>query len=399
MSSPPNSTNCVHDAEERPQFENANITPISLAVSYAYPTYEELKRVSLGDKEAVERGADPRHVYSRNTNPTVRTLEKKMAMLEGAEACTSFSTGMAAISNTLYTFLDSGDRVVSIRHTYGGTAQLFLNNLPRRGILPCLVDTEDEDELIRQIRSEPLKMVYLESPTNPTLKILDIERISHVAHEAGALVVVDNTFASPINQNPLQLGADLVIHSATKYLNGHGDAMGGFLCGSAELVNHVFHTREIEGATLQAFDAYLILRGLKTLKLRVEKHNSNAQAVAEFLESHPKVKQVYYPSLPTHPRHEVAKRQMKGYGGMLSFELDGGEEEVARFLNRLKLPALAASLGAIHALISTPCSSSHVECSVEERKSLNISESLVRLSVGIEESADLIADIDQALKD
>ena len=403
------STVCVWSAEDQPHWESSITVPISHAVTYAYPDYKTLKEVSEGDKNRVQAGGQPRHVYSRNTSPTVRVLETKMAILEGAEACTSFSTGMGAISNTLETFLAQGDKVVSIRDTYGGTAQMFLNILPRSGVEVELCDTLDEEAIVSAIENSQsnLKLVYIESPTNPTLKIVNIQRLAEKAHQKGALLVVDNTFATPINQNPLKIGADLVVHSGTKYLNGHGDAMAGFVCGSSELVYQVYHTREIKGATLDPWSAYLIIRGLKTLDLRVQRHNDNAMRIATFLSYHPMVYSVNYPGLESHPKHSVAKSQKTstgGYGGMLSFtvkaknsEDEGDETDMANVLDRLKLAFLAPSLGHVETLIGPPSATSHVECTREERAELGISESLIRLSVGIENVEDLINDLDNAL--
>jgi cystathionine gamma-synthase len=241
-------------------------------------------------------------------------------------------------------------------------------------------------------------MVYLETPTNPTLKIVDIARLSQAARNVGAIVVVDNTFATPINQNPLELGADLVIHSATKFLCGHSDAMGGVLAGSEELVRKVFQFREINGASLQADPAYLIARGMKTLELRIERQNASAQRIAEFLKAHPKVNEVYYPGLKTHKDHAIAARQMRGFGGILSFSLTGGYELVKKFLPSLRLVHLAASLGSVSTLAGPPRTTSHVELTEEQRRQLGIPESLIRYSVGIENADDLIADLDGALK-
>ena len=329
------------------------------------------------------------------SNPTVQSFEDKVKILEGAERCISFTTGMAAISNTIYTFLQPGDRIVTIKDTYGGTNKIFLEFLPKINVDVELCDTTDHDMLEREV-GKGCKMVYLETPTNPTLKVVDLQRIIKKAKEVGALVVVDNTFATPINQNPLEFGADLVIHSATKYLGGHADALGGVVCGSEELVNQVFHYREINGATLQPMAAYLLLRGMKTLDIRVQRQNENAMKVAQYLEKHPEVDAVYYPGLESNEGHEIAKKQMRGFGGMLSFTLKGGVEAVKEFMPKLKYAHRAANLGAVETTVGPPRTTSHVENTPEERKAMGISEGLIRYSAGIEDINDLIADLEQA---
>lgn len=366
----------------------ATVMPVFHGVTYAYDDLDEWRAVALGEQAG--------HIYSRNTNPGVAVFEAKLAALEGAEAATSFSTGMAAISNILFTFLSPGDRVVSIRDTYGGTNKLFIEFLPRFGIEAVLCDTGDHEAIEAEV-AKGCRMLYLETPTNPTLKVLDIARLAKAARAAGAMVVVDNTFATPINQNPLALGADLVLHSATKFLGGHSDAMGGVVCGSSDLIAQLFHFREINGASLDAMSSFLLTRGVRTLALRVERQNQTAQAVAEYLQAHPKVAAVYYPGLPEHPGHEIARAQMKGFGGVLSFDLAGGFDAMAAMLKRLKLAHRAASLGSVGTLAGPPATTSHVELSAEERARAGIPEGLLRYSVGIESADDLIADLEQAL--
>ncbi len=364
-------------------------TPIVNSVAFAYHDLEQWHQVSLGHAEG--------YIYSRNTNPTVHALEQKIRLLEGAEAATSFSTGMAAISNTLFTFLTAGKRVVSLKDTYGGTSKIFLDFLPHYQVEVKLCNTTDHEELELEI-AKGCDLVYLETPTNPTLKVVDIARLAAAAHKAGAIVVVDNTFATPINQNPLQLGADLVVHSATKFLCGHSDAMGGLLAGKKELVQKVYQFREINGASLQADPAYMIARGMKTLELRIERQNASALQIARFLKAHPKVKDVYYPGLETHPGHAIAKDQMRGFGGMMSFALDGDYNKVRQLLTSLKLVHLAASLGSVSTLAGPPRTTSHVELTEAQRALLGIPEGLVRYSVGIEQVDDLLQDLDEALK-
>jgi cystathionine gamma-synthase len=381
-------TASVWAGESQLFYEGSSTVPIVNTVTYAYDDLDEWYDVARGKKEG--------HIYSRNTNPTVAVLEEKIRQLEQAEAATSFSTGMAGISNTLFALLEPGDRVVSIKDSYGGTSKMFLEFLPRLNIEVELCETEDHEQLEREI-AKGCKMVYLESPTNPTLKIVDLERIATAAKKADAIVVADNTFGSPINQNPLALGVDLVIHSATKFLGGHSDTLCGLVCGKKELIQTIFDYREITGATLHPETAYNVIRGMKTLELRVNRQNENAMAVATFLDQHPKVSQVYYPGLENHTGHDIAKKQMRGFGGVLSFELEGGYENVKTLLHNLKYVHLAASLGSVTTLAGPPRTTSHVELSEEQRKQLGISESLIRYSVGIENKEDLIGDLEEAL--
>lgn len=381
-------TASVWAGEDEDFYHGAITSPIVKSVTFAYKDLDEWHNVSLGKSEG--------YIYSRNTNPTVHVLEEKIRILEGAEAATSFATGMGAISNTLFTFLTPGKRVVSVKDTYGGASKIFLDFLPGYNVNVKLCATTDHEELEAEI-AKGCDLLYLETPTNPTLKIIDIKRLCAAAKKVGAIVVVDNTFASPVNQNPLKLGADLVIHSATKFLCGHSDAMGGVLVGKKELVHKVFQFREINGASLQADPAYLIARGMKTLELRIERQNASALKIARYLKSHPKVSDVFYPGLETHPGHSIAKEQMSGFGGILSFSLDGDYEWVKKFLTQLKLVHLAASLGSVGTLAGPPRTTSHVELTEEQRKLLGIPESLIRYSVGIENVEDLLGDIEKAL--
>ena len=376
--------------QEYELYERSTQVPVVHSVSFAYKDIDTWHKVALNEAEG--------HIYSRNTNPTVRAFEDKVKVLEGAEAATSFSSGMAAISNTLATFLTTGDRIVSIKDSYGGTNVIFNEFLPPLGIEVSLCETGDYEQLEAEI-SKGCQVLYLETPTNPTIKITDIKRLSLVAKKVGALVVVDNTFATPINQNPLELGADITLHSASKYLGGHADALGGVICGNQDLVKKVYHYREINGATLAPMDAYSLLRGMKTLKLRVQRQNENAMMVANYLQNHPAVEQVNYPGLASHPDHEIAKMQMHGgYGGMLSFAVKGGLDAIKEFLPKLNYAHMAANLGCVETVVGPPSTTSHVECSAEERMAAGIPEGLVRYSTGIEDVEDLIADLEQALK-
>ncbi|MBX3143785.1 MAG: cystathionine gamma-synthase family protein [Trueperaceae bacterium] len=366
----------------------ATQVPVVHSVAFGYDDLDLWRDVSLGRA--------PGHIYGRNTNPTTAVFEEKLRLLEGAEACTSFATGMAGISATLFALLSPGQRVVSVKDTYGGTNRIFLDYLPRFGIQATLCETHDEAQILAAIDAG-CDLVYLETPTNPTCKVLDIALLAKRAKAQGAVVVVDNTFATPINQSPLRLRADLVIHSATKYLGGHADALGGALCGNAELVERVFRFREITGATIAPDSAYMLLRGMKTLHLRVARQNENAMRIARYLDAHDFVERVFFPGLESHPNHEVAKRQMRGFGGMLSFQLKGDFEAVKDLLPRLKFAHRAANLGAVETTVAPPRTGSHVELTTEERAAMGIPETLIRYSAGIEDADDLIADLEQAL--
>jgi cystathionine gamma-synthase len=370
-------------------WERSTQVPVVHSVSFGYQDIDQWMDVALGKQEG--------HIYGRNTNPTVAAFEDKIRILENAAAATSFSTGMAAISNTLFTLLSPGDRVVSVKDTYGGTNVVFLEFLPRFQVDVSLCDTTDHEAIESEI-AKGCKVLYLETPTNPTLKVIDLARLIKKGHEVNATVVVDNTFATPINQNPLALGADLVVHSATKFLGGHADALGGIVCGSQELVERIYHYREINGATLHPMAAYLLLRGMKTLHLRIRQQNESALKIAQFLETHDFVEAVHYPGLPSHEGHAIAASQMSGFGGVLSFSLQGGFDGVREFVPRLRYAHAAANLGAVETVVGPPATTSHVECTPEERAAMGIPESLIRYSVGIEDTDDLIADLRQALK-
>ena len=379
----------VWAGEEEYLMQGATQVPVVHSVSFGYRDVDEWLDVALGRK--------PGHIYGRNTNPTVAVFEDKVRQLEGAEAATSAATGMGIISSALFALLSPGDRVVSVKDTYGGTNRLFTEFLPRFGVQVTLCETTDH-EAIEAAVAQGCQLLYLESPTNPTVKVLDLARLAAAGRQAGAVVMVDNTFATPINQNPLQLGADLVLHSATKFLGGHADALGGVVCGRKEWVERIFHFREINGATLDPTAAYLLLRGMKTLHLRVRQQNESALRIARFLASHPAVERVYYPGLESHEGHDIARQQMRGFGGVLSFMLkENTFNAVRRFLPRLRLAHAAANLGAVETVVGPPATTSHVECTAEQRAAMGIPESLIRYSVGIEDTEDLIADLDQAL--
>lgn len=386
---PKSGTLAVWAGENAPFWERSTQVPVVHSVSFGYDNMDDWLKVGKGEASG--------HIYSRNTNPTVQAFEEKVRRLESAAATTSFASGMAAISNTLFALLSPGDRVVSIKDSYGGTNKLFVEFLPRFGIEVTLCDTTDH-EAIEKALTAGCGLLYLESPTNPTLKVVDIARLANAAQQAGALVVVDNTFATPILQKPLKLGADLVLHSATKFLGGHADALGGVVCGDPNLIERIYHYREINGAVLDPSAAYMLLRGMKTLHLRVRHQSESALKIARYLDTHPAVEEVFYPGLESHPQHEIARSQMMAFGGVLSFMIRGGFDAVRKVLPRLRYAHRAANLGAVETIAGPPATTSHVECSEEERTAMGIPESLVRYSVGIEDSDDLIADLDQALE-
>lgn len=381
-------TRCVKAGESDHTAFRSILVPIFQNSAFTYPDIDEWREVGLFRK--------PGDTYSRTTNPTVRAFEEKVAALEGAEDAAAFASGMAVISDTLFSLLRPGDRVVSVKDSYGATYLHFAEILPQFGIKAEICDTTDY-EALEQAIAQGCKMVYLETPTNPTLKIVDIARMAAAAKRVGAVTVVDNTFATPINQNPLALGADLVLHSATKYLGGHNDVVGGVVCGSRDLVWKVFSWRNLTGACMDPHAAFLFIRGLKTLHLRVRWQNESAMRIAQFLQDHPKVTEVHYPGLPGHLHHDVAARQMSGFGGMLSFALKGGLDGVRRFIPLLKVPYPAPNLGQVNSIVGPPATTSHIECTEEEMAAAGIPAGLVRYSVGIEDPDDLIEDLQQAL--
>ncbi len=383
------STCSVWAGEDEYLMQNATQVPVVHSVSFGYKDIAEWQDVALGKKKG--------HIYGRNTNPTVEVFEKKICQLEGAEAATSAATGMGIISSTLFALLAPGKRVVSVKDTYGGTNKIFIEFLPRYNVKVTLCDTTDHEAIESEI-AKGCDVLYLETPTNPTIKIIDLARLAAAGKKVGATVVVDNTFATPINQAPLELGADLVLHSATKFLGGHADALGGVICGKKELIEQIYHFREINGATLDPMSAYLLLRGMKTLALRIERQNQNAFAIARHLQAHPLVKEVFYPGLENHQGHAIAKKQMKGFGAMLSFTLkEGSLAAVGKVISGFKYAHAAANLGAVETIVGPPATTSHVECSKEERRAMGIPESLIRYSSGIEDIQDLTDDLDRAL--
>ena len=340
------------------------------------------------------------YIYTRLGNPTTTVLENKIAALEEGEAAVATSSGMGAISSTLWTVLKAGDHVVTDKTLYGCTFALMCHGLTRFGIDVTFVDTSNLDE-VKNVIKENTRVVYLETPANPNLKIVDLEALSKLAHKnPNTLVIVDNTFATPYMQKPLKLGADIVVHSVTKYINGHGDVIAGLVITNKELADQIRFVglKDMTGAVLGPQDAYYIIRGMKTFEIRMERHCKNAKKVVEFLNKHPKIERVYYPGLETHPGHEIAKKQMKDFGAMISFELKGGFEAGKTLLNNLKLCSLAVSLGDTETLIQHPASMTHSPYTKEEREAAGITDGLVRLSVGLENVEDIIADLEQGLE-
>lgn len=334
--------------------------------------------------------------YSRSGNPTRAALEKNLASLENGNYAFAFSSGLAAISTVLL-LLKPGDHVVSIDNVYGGTFRLFKQVFERWGISFSLVPFAAGEELEEHIQ-ENTRLIWLESPTNPLFKVIDIESVCKIAKKKGVLTAIDNTFATPYFQNPLDLGADIVVHSMTKYIGGHSDVVAGcIVVNDEELAQRVYFHQNAVGAVLSPFDCNTVLKGIKTLALRMQHHEQNALQVAQFLSAHSKVKQVYYPGLKDHPGHEIARRQMTGFGGVLSFELEGDINTAVEFLESLHTISLAISLGAVESLIEHPASMTHAAVPKHEREKVGLYDTLIRLSVGVEDVGDIIADLDQAL--
>jgi cystathionine beta-lyase/cystathionine gamma-synthase len=373
------STICIHAGQTPDPSTGAIITPIFQTSTYVQD--------ELGKHKGFE--------YARTQNPTRAALEGNVAAIEGGKAAFAYASGMAAIG-AISTLLKSGDHVVVTDNTYGGTFRLFDKVLTKYGMEFSYVDTS-RPELIEAAMRPTTKMLFVETPTNPVMRLTDLAQAASLAHAHGARFVVDNTFASPAVQRPIEFGADLVVHSTTKYLNGHSDSVGGIVVAvQDEEIEWLRFIQNTEGAILSPFDSWLVLRGTKTLTVRMAQHNTNAMALAEFLAGHRKISQVLYPGLASHPQHDLAKRQMRGFGGMLSFDV--GTFEAARcVMNRVRLMSLAESLGGVETLISHPATMTHASVPPARRKEIGLTDSLVRISVGIEDPADLIADLEQAL--
>lgn len=383
------STRCVH-AGESLDVQGAIHMPLYNHATFGFKNTRALLDVVEG------RNPDG-NLYTRSgSNPTIRALEKKCAALEDGEACCAFSSGMAAAAATFLAICSAGDHIVCVGDVYGGTFELLQENLSTLGIETTFMLDHELGALAEHIQANT-KLVFFETPSNPNLKVLDIAWIAQIARVKQVLTVVDNTFASPINQHPLALGADLVIHSATKYLGGHSDLTGGVVIGSMELLDPIARWRKSLGQIMAPEVAFLLARSIRTLSVRVLAQNRSALLVAEFLKTHEHVLRVNYPGLPASPGYAVAKKQMLGFGGMLSFVYDGDTSATAAVIDRLQLFSIAASLGGVESLVTQPMTTSHHDMSLEERSKRDIPDGLVRLSIGLEDADDLIADLEQAL--
>ena len=381
-------TELIHAGEVDRGVATPLTTPIYETTTFVFDNAQEVA--------AYNEGRSARFLYSRYTNPTVVSVEQKLAAVDHAEAALVFSSGMGATATILLAHLKAGDEILCGAAIYGGTLHLLQDLLASLGIAPRFISL-DELANLERVFTDRTRVVWFESPINPTLRCVDIRRVSEACRARGVTSVIDNTFASPINQLPLALGIDLAMQSATKYLNGHSDVTGGVVTGSTALVAPIEKARRLVGTVMDPQPAYALGRGLKTLPLRVAKHNGNAQAVAEFLESDHRVGQVYYPGLTSHPDHEIAERQMSGFGGMVCFDLDGRYDRAERVYDRLQIVKRAASLGGIESLISMPVLTSQWGHSDEQLRAAGVTRGMLRLSVGLEDAADLIADLDQAL--
>ena len=387
---PKDSTLAGHGGEERRKAHDAVTTPIVCTATYAFQDTAEIVRYFDGELEREE--------YGRYGNPTVRAAERKIAALEGAEDCALFASGMAAVTTTMFELLKSGDHVILTSDCYRRTRQFVRTFLSRFGVAHTLVEPGDTAALAAAVQPGKTRLIVSESPTNPYLRVADLRALAEVRDRfRGINLLIDSTFATPMNQRALELGADLSIQSCTKYLAGHNDVLAGAISGRAPLIAAIRDLRGVLGGNLDPHAAYLLVRGLKTLSLRVERQNRTALQVAQWLESQRRVRRVFYPGLPSHPDHKVAREQMKGFGGVVSFLLDGGLREASRFVDACKLATIAPSLGGVETLIEQPALMSYYELTTAEREAIGIYDSLIRLSVGIEDADDLIADLAQAL--
>ncbi len=382
-------TKVVHAGQEPDRSTGAVVVPIYETSTFAFSDAEQGARRFTGAEEG--------YIYTRLGNPTTRALERSLAELEEGEDARACASGMAAINTAVLSLVNKGDHVVTTKSLYGGTAKLFFDILPKFGVQFAVVDLSEPKNVEGAIR-ENTKIIYVETPANPTMKLTDIKATSKIAKEHGIITMVDNTFMSPYFQQPLKLGADVSIHSLTKYLSGHSDVIGGAIITSKAIIGLIDPVLRNTGATLGPFDAWLILRGIKTLAVRLDRHNKNALKIASFLETHPKVETVNYPGLQSHPQHDLARKQMAGFGGVLSFEVKGGLTAAKKLMNAVRLCTLAVSLGAVETLIEHPASMTHFIVPKEERLKTGITDSLVRLAVGIEDAEDIISDLDQALE-
>jgi len=381
-------TKAIHGGTN-PDNNKSVATPIYQTSTFRFDTVEEGARLG--------QDIGPGYYYTRWGNPTGRVFEEKIALLEGAEDALATSSGMAAISTAVLSLVKKGDHVVAPRAIYQATYELFQEILPDFGVEVTFLDVPTVEAYEHALRQNT-RLLYIETPNNPLLQITDIAAVCSLARAHGAMTIADNTFATPYNQNPISLGVDVVVHSATKYIGGHSDVTAGVILGSREVIQRIKHRFRIYGSVLDPFASWLLIRGLKTLGVRMERHNANAQRLAEFLASHPAVERVYYPGLPSHPGHEIARRQMRGFGGLLSFEVKGGFDAGVRCVEALRVCTLAVSLGGVETLVTHPASTSSVGIPREERIRAGITDGLIRVSVGIEDIEDLLRDFDQALR-
>jgi cystathionine gamma-synthase len=382
------STRAVHAGEAREKAGNAVTTAIFQTATYVFRDSHELVDYMEGNIEREE--------YGRYGNPTQRAVERKLAALDGGEAALLFSTGMCAITTTLLAMLGRGSHLVLTEDGYRRTRQFCRTLLHRLGIECTFVETGNYEALEASIRPTT-RLIFSESPTNPHLRVMDLERLVAIGRERNVKIAIDSTFATPYNQRPMDFGIDLVIHSATKYLGGHNDLMAGVVVGSRGLVSAIRDMQAMLGGITDPHTAYLLLRGMKTLGIRLRKQNENGITVARFLEGHPRVRRVYYPGLSSHPDYKVACEQMKGFGGVVSFEIDGDMKTTSTFIDRLHIPYIAPSLGGVETLIEQPALMSYFEMTSEDRAAIGIADQLVRLSLGVEDADDLVADLEQAL--
>ncbi len=382
-------TLAVHAGQEPCLLTGALVPPLYQTASFAFE--------SANQGAARFAGEEKGYIYSRLGNPTINALEEKVAILEGGESALATASGMAAISTVLFGLLKKGDHMLADNTLYGCTLSLLNHVISKYGIEVSYVDASDPDNILGAVR-ENTKLFYFESPANPTMKIVDMHAVAQIAKSNKLITIIDGSFTSPYLQRPLEQGIDLVVHSATKYICGHGDVIGGIIVGNKKIIGDIKSGVFTNiGGIMSPFDAWLLLRGLKTLPLRMEKHCSNAMKVAQYLEAHPKVNEVYYPGLSSFPQHELAKKQMDGFGGMLSFEMKGGIQAGERLIDNVGLFRVAVSLGEADSLIQHPATMTHSFVSREERMKAGISDGLVRMSVGIEDAEDLLADLEQAL--
>jgi cystathionine beta-lyase/cystathionine gamma-synthase len=361
------------------------------------PEIYQTSTFEVADNEEQIRVTTTDRYYTRWGNPTITLAEQTVAALEGTEAALVFASGMGAITTTILSLLKAGDHIVAQRDLYGGVTKFFSEWLPKLGIETTLVDTTEYEQYARAIRPST-KLLYLESPTNPALRIVDIKKTAALARQHGLISMIDSTFGTPINQHPAEYGIDLVMHSGTKYLSGHADLTCGVISGRRDLIDQVGESRKTLGNCMDPHAAWLLIRGLKTLAVRVARQNENALRVAEFLERHAKVRRVHYPFLKSHPQYAIARDQMSGGSGMVTFEVDGSGEDARRVSEAMKLFTLATSLGGVESLVSIPVLTSHAMISAEQRAQMGVTEQMVRLSVGIESAEDQIEDLERALE-